>query len=94
MEARRCVRQSRAAHEAIPESSDGDAHLGPPLTGDASTRRSEHGEQGQEHQEEHGEKAGSKDAERETAGQEGEEVERSATPRGGRSGEPGLEDAG
>ena len=37
-------------------------------------RRSEDGEQGQEHKEDHGKEAGSKDAEREAAGQEGEEV--------------------
>ena len=49
------------------------------------TRRSEHGEQGQEHEEEHGEEAGSTDAERETAGQEGEEVEEAGkAPPGGR----------
>jgi hypothetical protein len=32
MEARRCVRQSRAADEAVPEPSDGDANPGPRLT--------------------------------------------------------------
>src|SRR6266571_3427365 len=75
MEARRCVRQSRDAHEAIPEPSEGDGYPGLRLTvSPASTRRSEDGEQGQEHEEEHGEEAGSKDAEREAAGQEGEEV--------------------
>src|SRR3954454_15515315 len=58
MEVRRCVRQSRDAAEA---------RLAP-------TRRSEHDEQGQEHQEEHGEEAGPEDAEGEAPGQEGEEV--------------------
>src|SRR6266480_3936176 len=73
MEARRCVRQSRDAHEAIPEPSEGDGH--PRLTvSPAPRRRSEHGDQGQEHEEEHGKEAGSKDAERKAAGQEGEEV--------------------
>ena len=33
-----------------------------------------HGDKGQEHEEEHGKETGSKDAEREAAGQEGEEV--------------------
>ena len=58
------------------------------------TRRSEHGEQGQEHEEEHGEEAGSTDAERETAGQEGEEVEKAGkAPPGGRPvRRAGLED--
>jgi hypothetical protein len=33
-----------------------------------------HGDQGQEHEEEHGKETGSEDAEREAAGQEGEEI--------------------
>src|SRR5215203_3136482 len=37
-------------------------------------REAAHGEQGQEHEEEHGEKAGSEDAEGEAAGEEGQEV--------------------
>ena len=32
MEARRCVLQSRDAHDAIPEPSEGDGHLEPRLT--------------------------------------------------------------
>ena len=53
----------------------GDGHPGPRLTvSPAPTWRSEHGEQGQEHEEEHGKETGSKEAEREAAGQEGKEV--------------------
>src|SRR5205823_7846887 len=75
MESRRCVRQSRDANEAIPEPPKGDGHPGPRLrVSPAPTRRSKHGDQGQEHEEEHGKEAGSKDAEREAAGQEGQEV--------------------
>jgi hypothetical protein len=43
-------------------------------------RRSEDGDQGQEHEEEHGKEAGSKNAEREAAGQEGQEVAGPAWP--------------
>lgn len=65
-------RQSRGAPEAIPEPSEGDGQPEPRLTSLSRTyRRSEHGDQGQEHQEEHGKEAGSKDAEGEAAGQEG-----------------------
>src|SRR5215216_5399016 len=74
MESRRCVRQSHDANEAM---------LSRPGVLDILARadnltriyrRSEDGEQGQEHKEDHGKEAGSKDAEGEAAGQEGEEV--------------------
>src|SRR5437763_7431432 len=92
MESRRCVRQSRDANEAIPEPPKGDGHPGPRLTvSPAPTRRSKHGDQGQENEEEHGKEAGSKDAEREAAGQEGQEVAgpgRAARSAGNRVGCP------
>src|SRR6185503_20370048 len=73
MEARRCVRQSRDAHEAISEPSEGDGH--PRLTSHPHPEGGQkHGDQGEEHEEEQGGEAGSKDAEREAASQEGEEV--------------------
>src|SRR5205823_6037666 len=79
------------AHEAIPEPPRVMDILGRVSVSPAPTRRSKHGDQGQEHEEEHGKEAGSKDAEREAAGQEGQEVAgpgRAARSAGNRVGCP------